>query len=209
MPVKHIGHFLENHGRLLLGKPPSNKMASGRNPHREKSRWQALLAGGSSFMYFVPSWAFLVDESVLDMWSLFGCVLFGCVAIVSALSDGGASESVWLGTTNLVITRTLRLLDRWLATIAGGFIVLPSLLSLVKLHHMLLFVLVCVLAVAPLHFARKTPHHQNWKWALWHTLWHFSSSIAVTIFILWIEHCHKSSSNWDDQDTSSFCFHIP
>eukprot|EP00055_Hartaetosiga_balthica_P016458 m.104305 g.104305 ORF g.104305 m.104305 type:complete len:187 (-) comp9110_c0_seq1:57-617(-) len=186
MPVHHIGHFLENHIRLLLGMGASDKMAKGKHPERIKSKGQALLAGGSSLLYFLPSWAFVFDEPIMNMWSIVGCVLFACVAIVSALSDGGAAESAWLGTTNFAITRILRLLDRWLATIAGGFIVLPNLTSFVEMHHSLVFLVICLVAVMPLHFARKTPHHDNWKWAAWHTLWHFTSSVAVTLFILYL-----------------------
>ena len=147
---------------------------------RVKSRVQAAAAALSSFLYLIPAIAYAHGPE--HIWNDVGVILFVCVAIASACADGSVAEATWLGRTNRALLRLTRLADRWLATSAGVFAVLPNLWPF---HHwqQTMAVLVCMaIAIAPLHAARRTHHSHVWTWVTWQSVWHLASALAVAYF---------------------------
>eukprot|EP01147_Barroeca_monosierra_P000204 gene204-3589_t len=184
-----LSMFVSMQYRLLHGNQATSKLSvhdetMAQTCHltmneRVKSRIQATLAGMSGLFYFISALAYA--NATGHIWNDIGCLLFTCVALTSACADGSIAEGTWLKQANTTWVRRVRTTDRWMATGAGAFALIPNLWPFQPFFSTVAILLVTASVIFPLQLARLTHHTKVWRWVVLQSLWHFMSAVAVAV----------------------------
>ena len=144
--------------------------------YRYKTPMQKIVVALSSLFYLIPAYVFWATPGIFNE---LGALIFVLVSFFSALADGSLLEEPFFAPG--VMAPYAGMVDRWIATLGGGFGFYMWLRQPVpSLPRFLLQAVFAVGSVLPLQLARKTPFNQPWRWALLQIVWHLSSALIVT-----------------------------